>query len=271
MPVSAPADKRFRRAHLRPAQRAHWRRRWVRPLAWSSVLIVMLTLGYTVAAQALSAKSLAISRISVTGNARMSTREVYEVLRELRGANMLTADLESAREKLLDSPWIADVEIRRSFPSGISVAVVERDVAAIGRIGAELYLIDARGDTIVQFGPSHAGFDLPVINGLGAAEGGGSLVDEQRAALASRLLTALRARPDLATRISEIDVSDPRDAVVLLNGDTALVHIGIEQFVERLQLYVDTAQALRERVPAIDQVDVRYGERVVVRPRQANR
>src|SRR5688572_3990120 len=181
MPVSAPADKRFRRSHVRPAPRAYWRRRWVRLLGWSSVLLAMLTLGYTVAAKALSAKSLAISRISVTGNARMSTREVREVLRELRGANMLSADLESAREKLRQSPWVADVEIRRSFPSAISVAVVERDVAAIGMIGAEPYLIDAQGDPIVKFDQSHSEFDLPIIKGLGADSGGGSQDDERRA------------------------------------------------------------------------------------------
>jgi len=44
------------------------------------------------------------------------------------------------------------------------------------------------------------------------------------------------------------------------------VRVGTEQFVERLQSYVDLAPALRERVAAIDSVDLRFDQRVYVRP-----
>jgi cell division septal protein FtsQ len=92
------------------------------------------------------------------------------------------------------------------------------------------------------------------------------LIDPSRATLAARVLAALQARPDLARRVSEIDVSDDRDATLILKGDTALVRVGTEQFVERLQSYVDLAPALRERIAAIDSVDLRFDQRVYVRP-----
>jgi cell division septal protein FtsQ len=63
-----------------------------------------------------------------------------------------------------------------------------------------------------------------------------------------------------------VDVSDVRDAVLLLKGDTALVRVGDERFLERLQSYVDLAPALRDSVPEIDYVDLRFDERVYVRP-----
>ena len=47
---------------------------------------------------------------------------------------------------------------------------------------------------------------------------------------------------------------------------TALVRVGDDQFVERLRSYLDLAPALRERLSQIDYVDVRYGERIYVRP-----
>ena len=40
----------------------------------------------------------------------------------------------------------------------------------------------------------------------------------------------------------------------------------LQKFLERLQSYVDLAPALRERVSEIDYVDLRFGERVYVRP-----
>jgi cell division septal protein FtsQ len=90
------------------------------------------------------------------------------------------------------------------------------------------------------------------------------VVDEERVALAGRLIASLQGRPDLAERVSQIDVTNPRDAVVILDGDTALIRVGTEQFVERLQSYLDVAPTLRGQVPQIDYVDVRFGERVYV-------
>jgi cell division septal protein FtsQ len=52
----------------------------------------------------------------------------------------------------------------------------------------------------------------------------------------------------------------------MLKGDTALVRIGHERFSERLRSYLDLMPALKERIPEIDYVDLRYDERVYVRP-----
>ena len=80
-----------------------------------------------------------------------------------------------------------------------------------------------------------------------------------------RVFEELRARPDLRQRISQIDVSDARDVVVLLDNDAALVHLGDGRFVERLKTYVELGPTLQERLRDIDYVDMRYDERVYVR------
>ena len=89
----------------------------------------------------------------------------------LRGANMLTADLEAWRRKLLESPWVADAAIRRVFPGTVAVAITERQPLGIGRISDSLYLVDSRGIVIDEYGPNYAEFDLPIIDGLRGARG----------------------------------------------------------------------------------------------------
>jgi cell division protein FtsQ len=266
MPVSAPSDRRFRRAHVTPARRPRFLRLSVRT-AGRAVLVLAVVgyVGYQVTKQVLAADALTISRITVTGNSRLSKGEVVALLDGMRGANMLTVDLDEWRRKLLSSPWVADAAMRRVLPGTVAVAISERQPMGIGRINGELYLIDDRGGITDQFGPNYAEFDLPVIDGL-APRDNATLIDTARAALAARVLAALQARPDLARRISEIDVSDDRDATLILKGDTALVRVGTEQFVERLQSYLDLAPALRERIAAIDSVDLRFDQRVYVRP-----
>jgi cell division protein FtsQ len=222
---------------------------------------------YGAASALLQTDALTVKTITVSGNSRMSRGEVLALLDEVRGQNMVTADLEAWRQKLLSSPWVADAALRRQLPGTLSVAISEREPMAIGRIGDSLYLIDQRGVVIDEFGPNYAEFDLPIIDGLAAASpAGGSLVDEARAALAGRLLADLQRQPSLAKLISQIDVTDARDAAVILEGDTALIHVGTERFVERIRSYLDLAPVLRERVPQIDYVDLRFDQRVYVKP-----
>jgi cell division protein FtsQ len=271
MAVSAPTDKRFRRAHVRPARRRRWLSVSRKHLAYTAIATVALAFGIQRAATyMLSSDALIVSRLTVSGNVRMSRGEVASFLDGLQGRNMLLLDLDGWRSKLLTSPWVADAALRRVLPGTVDVFIVERQPIGIGRLGEVLYLIDAQGGVIDEFGPNHAALDLPVIDGLGSPgidpRLGGEAVDPGRALLATRLLSSLQSRPDLAGRVSQVDVSDSRDAVVILKDDTTRIRVGDDQFAERLQSYIDLAPALRERVPQIDYVDLRFGERVYVRP-----
>lgn len=268
MAVQAQTDKRFRRAHVRPARsRASWLLNWQTVLRASIALAVVVFVIYRAAMMVLSAEALIIEKITVSGNSKMSRGEVIALMDGLRGQNMLTADLEGWRTRLKSSPWVADAAIRRVLPGTVAVAVLEREPIGIGRIKDDLYLIDRRGAIVDTFGPNYAELDLPIIDGLASqSHAGGLLVDEARAALATRVLDAVSARRDLAARVSEIDVTDVRDAIILFKDDTTSLRVGDDQFLKRLESYVDLAPALRERVANIDYVDLRFDERIYVRP-----
>ena len=267
MRLSAPADKRFRRAQVSPAKRRPWRR--PRPLVTAAAAVCALGLYavYRAADVALTSDALTVSHITVSGNDRMSRGEVLAALAGVRGTSMVTVDLEAWRQKLLDSPWVADAEIRRVLPGTLAVVIEERAPMAIGRINGRLYLIDPEGAIIDEFGPNYSDLDLPIVDGLAAPpRSGGAIVDDTRAQLAGRLLADLRRKPAIAGLVSQVDVTDVRGASVILEGDTALVRIGDERFVERIESYLELRDALRERIPDIDYVDLRFDERVYVRP-----
>jgi cell division septal protein FtsQ len=63
-----------------------------------------------------------------------------------------------------------------------------------------------------------------------------------------------------------VDVSDLHNASVILSGDPAMIQLGEDQFLTRLQSYLDLAPTLRERVADIDYVDLRFDDRIYVRP-----
>jgi cell division protein FtsQ len=276
MSVKAPAEKNFRRAKVRPGKKggASGIVRWMswRAGRWTLAVIVVLYAGYRGTSLVLHASGLQVRRITVHGNVRVSSGEVKAIVDGLRGSSIITADLPGYRRRLMESPWVADVALRRVLPSTIEIFVSERRPMGLCRLGNALYLIDPHGTLIDEFGPQYAEFDLPIIDGLVTAPSSGQpTIDDTRAELAARLIDALSVRKDIAQRISQIDVRDPHDAVVLLQDDAALLHLGEEKFLERVQSYVDLAPALRQRVPDIDYVDLRFDERVYVRPAAVKR
>jgi cell division septal protein FtsQ len=148
------------------------------------------------------------------------------------------------------------------LPSTIEVFIRERQPLAIGRVRHDLFLVDASGRVIDDYGPNYATFDLPIVDGLVSK----SSEDDGRAVLAGRVIASLRSKEGLYRKVSQIDVSNDRDAVVILEGDRALLHLGNDQFVERLESYVDLVPALRAQVPEIEYVDLRFDNRVYVKP-----
>ena len=65
--------------------------------------------------------------------------------------------------------------------------------------------------------------------------GGQAAANAAGVALTERFLEALRPQPDLRQRVSQIDVSDTRDVVALLDDSPTLLHLGDARFVERHQ------------------------------------
>lgn len=268
MPVAAPSDKRFRRARVRPSRR---RPPWVtRALAVGRVVVTAGVLGgagWYGAQVVAESQALQVREIRLRGNHYLSRGEVMARLAGLEGQHLLQADLEAWRQKVLASPWVEHAAMRRVMPGTIEVLVRERTPMAIGRLGSTLYLVDATGVVIDEYGPNYAQFDLPIVDGLvGRPRDAAPSVSPERAALAASLLGALATRSDLGARVSQIDVANARDAVVLLDGDRALLHLGNARFVERLDGYLEMQEAMRSRVPNIEYVDLRFEGRMYVRP-----
>lgn len=266
--VAAPADRRFRRSHVKPARRKRDWRSAVRPVLKYTVLAVALGYAaYRASSIAADARVLQVDRIDVVGNERLSKGEVLAVLNGLRGQNIVWTDLDAWRRRLLTSPWVRDAALRRSLPSTVQVMVFERRPMAIGRVNGDMYLVDERGIIIDSYGPQYANFDLPIVDGLGVSSGAsGSMTDEARAELAARLIGSIAAEPAIARRLSQVDVADLHNATVILSGDPAVIQLGEDQFLPRLESYLGLASALRERVAEIDSVDLRFDDRVYVRP-----
>ena len=124
MGVKAATEKNFRRARVKPGRRRRTKAR----VSWRAVRIVVAVVlasyaTYRAFDLVVSAAGLRIQRISVKGNARLSEVDVRTLAEGIRGTSILTADLGAFRRRLLQSPWVADVALRRVLPSTVEVFV----------------------------------------------------------------------------------------------------------------------------------------------------
>jgi cell division protein FtsQ len=263
-----PPDRRFRRSRARGERSTGriWLERAARAtrvglvvggLAWAGAY------AYTVVT---ASAWFSVQHLRVHGTQRLSTGEVTLLLDGLYGSNAVVTPLEPWRERLLASPWVKDASLRRVLPDAIDVVIEERVPVAIARVGRALQLVDVEGSVVDDYGPRYASLDLPLLEGwepdADAPQAGA------RTTLAAAALQEL-AEAGLLWRVSQLDVSKPHDLVVTLNDDATQLHLGSDGFAERLQSYLDMAGRLRTMVADLEYVDLRFDDRVYIRPRRA--
>jgi cell division protein FtsQ len=264
---TAVADKRFRRPDVRPGRNRRFSQRVVRMVGTGLVLVALMAIGALFSTRLVGARVLAVDRVVFHGNRRLSEADLDALKGSVRGQSLLLVDLQQFKASVLASPWVASVTVRRMLPSTLDVSIVEREPMAIARLGHQLYLVDGDGVIMAQYGPQHAEFDLPIVDGMGGAGAKAASIDPVRARLVSRFLTSLAARPELRKSVSQVDVSRDGNVAVLLDGDSTLLYLGDDQFVDRLRTYLEIRTTLVERKPDVDSVDLRYGQRVIVKDR----
>ncbi len=108
-------------------------------------------------------------------------------------------------------------------------------------------------------------YSFPVVTGIDARDPLASR--KARMAVYQRLLAELDANGQhISEQISEIDLTDPEDARVLMpeQGADILAHFGEDRFLERYQRYKAHIAEWRQQYPKLAAVDLRYDQQVVL-------
>lgn len=210
------------------------------------------------------APELAVHRVLVEGNEQLSDGEILELLEFSERANILMLDLEEVRAKLLRSAWVAEVEIERVLPSTLKLVIRERQPVAVAVLD-ELYLLASDGTMLDQLSPRYDIEKLILARGLRDGDG---LVPE-RAALAGRLSAELLRDERLADLVSELDVRDGRDSVLLrLRAPAVTVLVHGASMIARLSEVVPLLDGIERHYAELAVVDLRFEGRAYLRLRE---
>lgn len=279
MPLTMPdpEEDEFPRARRRmeEASQPWWRPRskWGRiflAVGALTVLVVVFTAGYIFKTYLERDSRFRItggSNIEAGGLTEVTRADILPVFGEDIGRNIFFVPLSQRRKQLEKIPWVQSATVMRLLPDQLRISVVERTPVAFVRHGQQIGLVDADGVLLSMSAASMSKhhYSFPVVTGI---DPGDPLPSRKaRMAVYQRLTSDLDSTGQhLSEQISEIDLTDPEDARVLMpeSGADILAHFGDDQFLARYQRYKTHIAEWRQQYPKLASVDLRYEQQVVL-------
>lgn len=187
-----------------------------------------------------------IEKVAIEGRfQRVSPLDVEKAVRDVtREQGLVAVDLEEVGAAVRRLPWVDTAAVRRSWPRGIAVFVIEQvPVARWGETG----LLNTRGEMFVN-DARHVPPELPELIGPPGTERD---VTERYLAVQGRLVEA-------GMRLSSARL-DPRGAWEFKLDNGVTLRLGRRQVDERFDRFMNAASRLvAVRAADIDYIDLRY-------------
>ena len=249
VPAAAPAGaSRFRQRRIAIRRAAGLRRlRWfsVVGIAVAAVLVFLLLL---------TSPILSIRNVEVEGNVYADPTTLGEVISDLKGEPILTADLHGAETRLESIPWVREASLSTHLPSRVLIQIVERRPIAFYRaVDGFNRVIDRDGRVldVIQGDP----VDYFPIRGTGPNLSAGDTVGQPFLG-AAQLINALPA--DLLARLIAMAVSADGDVSMSLTDEVEVLFGRPNDFQTKLVGVVNEIKKQGSNKYAI--IDVSSGE-----------
>ncbi|MEW5978059.1 MAG: FtsQ-type POTRA domain-containing protein [Acidobacteriota bacterium] len=210
----------------------------------------------------------AVTVREIQGLRYLSEAQVLQSLKEFEDTNqnLYALNLDRVRKSLELLPWVKQAQVRRVFPSRLIITIRERVPIAYVRMENRILLIDEDGILLENRPETLSHFDFPIISGLEPGFEDEVLArNKKRLRLYQLLIEGLDGNGAALSRdLSEVHLQDTENVSVILNDDTVLVHLGDSNFQWKFRYYLANSRELKQKFPAMDSVDLRYSNQVVV-------
>jgi cell division protein FtsQ len=207
-------------------------------------------------------------QIELTGNHIVSRDAVLQQFVRDRGRSVFSIPLDTRRSALEELSWVEAANVQRILPNRIRVEITERTPIAFLRNGTELGLIDAHG--VILDRPRGEDFQFPIVTGLSD-----SMSREERGRRMATYQEFLKAvdnvRAGSSDRVSEIDLSNPKDLRAVMTGissandsQAVTIQFGAADFGGKYRLVVDNFAQWQASNGHVRNIDLQYSKQVIL-------
>jgi cell division protein FtsQ len=209
-------------------------------------------------------------QIEVTGNRIVSREAVLQQFVHDRNRSVLRIPLEARRSQLEQIPWVESASVQRILPNRLRIQLTERTPIAFVRNGNELALIDAHG--VILDRPRGEELYFPIVTGV--SEDLPRDQREKRMQICEEFLKDVDlVRGGSSDRVSELDLSNPKDLRVVMTGlanatdsQAVTIHFGSSEFTGKYKMLIDNFSQWQANAGRVQSIDLQYSRQVVVNP-----
>ncbi|MFZ2198341.1 MAG: FtsQ-type POTRA domain-containing protein [Thermodesulfovibrionales bacterium] len=198
-----------------------------------------------------------VRSVVITGNEHLTDEELKTMAGLAADDNLLTVSGRRISSKMMESPWIRSVAVRKEFPDRLLIHISEAEPFALLDMKGKLFIVDDRGTMLEELRNIAVPF-LPVISSNPYQEKGAF---QEAITLAKAIKnTGLLSGKD------RIEIISHKPQEMSVNIDGIVVKVGEGEYEEKLARLSDIEQEIKSRNIPVDYIDLRFANRVLVSP-----
>jgi cell division protein FtsQ len=262
---TASSPKTSQKPAAPPRRKALVRRRRLATLAHAVQALVCFALlggiGYAFTEYMKESPRFKVSSLQIEGLEVLSAEEVRAVSGITSDDSLLLLEIEEARRRVEEMPYVRECTIQRAYPDSILIRIVERKAIATVLVNHRSYEVDEEGTVLRELDPlaPHTGPLITELAGVGFVEEG-MRIDQPALEAALGVWKAFSAST-LASlwTVSEIVAPAP-DAVRMFCDELPFeIRWGRENFARQVHVLEIWWRARKDDPLCSEYVDLRFG------------
>ena len=221
------------------------------------VLPVLMVVAAIYMASGIVKSVFLVRGVVITGNEHLTDDELKTMAGLDTDENLLRVSGRRISSKMMESPWIRSVDVRKEFPDRLLINISEAEPFALLDLKGKLFIVDDRGALLEELRDIAVPF-LPIISSNPYQEKGAF----QEAIVFAKAIknTGLLSRKD------HIEIISHKPQEMSVNIDGIVVKVGEGEYEDKLTRLAGIEEEIKSRNISVDYIDLRFANRVLVSP-----
>lgn len=214
---------------------------WAITLFTGSTFIVIISIGLLFSYRSITNSTFfAVQKIQISGNVRLEQEDVLNLAHLKNGENSLAVNISDIEYKLLRSPWVENVSVKRQLPGNLAITIEERKPRYWMRQDNRIVYADEKGNPIDYVG-TYKFASLPFLS----VEAGTEYLLQRLPQLMAELDSS--RLPVSSQKAAWIKLSLSGGMTMFLESENILLSIGVENWSSNVRHLVATIDDLKRR------------------------
>jgi cell division protein FtsQ len=221
------------------------------------VLPVLMVVAAIYMASGIVKSAFRVRSVVISGNEHLTDEELKTMAGLGADENLIRVSSRKIASKMMESPWMRSVAVRKEFPDRLLIHISEAEPFALLDMKGKLFIVDDRGTMLEELRDIAVPF-LPVISS--------NPYQEKGAFQEAIVLAKAIKKTGLLSGKDHIEIISHKPQEMSVNIDGIVVKVGEGEYEGKLARLADIEEEIKSRHISVDYIDLRFANRVLVSP-----